>query len=132
MTTGTLPLRAVNRIPISSPALELGSASPLAGQITAGLQIHHPKGHKGLTSVLQLHINKPKHSRIVLTVHHGNKTKIVKFPFDKKVTGNKAIKFRMSPLEGMGGIHHISVHAFAQRRSRTVKVRISVKGIDIS
>lgn len=132
MKMGTQPLRAVNRIPISSAALDLGSAAPLAGQVTAGLQIHHPKGNKRLTSVLRLHINKPKNARIILTLHHGNKTKSVKFPFGKKVVGLKAVKFQMPPQEGMGGVHHISVHAFVQRKSHTVKVRVTLKHVEVS
>jgi hypothetical protein len=132
MKTGTQPLRAVNRIPISSAALDLGSSSPLAGHVAAGLQINHPKGNKRLTSVLQLQLNKPKNARIILTIHHGDKTRTVKFPFQKKIAGNKALKFQMSPLEDMGGVHHISFHAYAQRKNSAVKVRITLKRVDVS
>lgn len=132
MKTGTQPLRAVNRIPISSGALKLDHAAPLAGQTSAGLQIHHPTGKKGLTSVLHFNLKKPKDARVVLTIHHGAKTKSIVFPFGKSVTGNKRVKVPMLPQEDLGGVHLISVHAYAQRRNSQTKVRLNLKRIDVS
>src|SRR5271157_1620960 len=132
MKTGAQPLRAVNRIPISSAALELDSVAPLAGHVSAGVQIHHPKGHKRLISVLQFHLMKPKDARVVLTVHHGAKTRSIVFPFGKSVTGNKTVKVQTPPQEGMSGVHLISVHAYVQRKDSKAKVRLSLKCIDVS
>jgi|SRR5581483_4552555 len=126
------PLRAANRMPLSSAALQLDEESPLAGQVSAGLQIQHPKGSKRLNSVLHFKLSKPKGARVVLTVHSGEKTKIVTFPFEKKVTGNHRIKLQMEAQRDMGGVHHISVHAFVQRKDNKAKVRINLKRIDVS
>jgi hypothetical protein len=129
---GTQALRAVNSIPISSAALQLDQGGPLASQISAGLQIHHPKGNKRLTSVLQFNLSKPKDARVVITVHHGAKTKTVSYPFGKSVTGNQKFKVQTAPQEGMAGIHHVSVHAYAQRKDSKAKVRLNLKRIDVS
>jgi hypothetical protein len=131
MKTGTQPLRVVNRIPISSGTLKLDHAAPLAGQASAGLQIHHPKGKKGLASVLHFNLKKPKDARVVLTIHHGAKTKSIVFPFGKSVTGNTMVKVPMPPQEDLGGVHLISVHAYAQRRDRKAKVRVTFQRIDV-
>jgi hypothetical protein len=132
MKVGAQLLRPVNRIPISSAALELANSSPLAGHVSAGLQIHHPKGNKRLTSVLHFKLSKPKNARVVLTVHHGEKTKTVKYPFGKSVRGNQTVKLQMTPQEGMAGVHHISVHGFVQRKNSAAKVGLTLKRIDVS
>lgn len=132
MKTGTQPLRAVNRIPISSGALKLDQAAPLAGQASAGLQIHHPKGKKGLASVLHFNLKKPKDARVVLTIHHGVKTKSIVFPFGESVTGNKMVKVPMLSQDDIGGVHLISVHAYVQRKDRKAKVQFNLKRIDVS
>jgi hypothetical protein len=132
MKTGTQPLQAVNRIPISSGALELDNVAPLAGQVSAGLQIHHPKGHKRLISVLHFNLQKPKDARVVLTIHHGIRTRSIVFPFGKSVTGNKTVKVQTPPKEDMGGVHLISIHAYVQRKDSKAKVRLNLKRIDVS
>jgi hypothetical protein len=129
---GAQPLRAVNRIPISSAALELDEVAPLAGHISAGVQIHHPKGHKPLSSVLHFNLRKPKDARVVLTLHHGAKTTSMAFPFGKTVAGSKTVKVQSPPQEGMGGVYLISVHAYVQRRDSKTKVRLNLKRIDVS
>ena len=131
MKTGTQPLRAVNRIPISSGTLKLDHAAPLAGHASAGLQIHHPKGKRGLASVLHFNLKKPKDARVVLTIHHGAKTKSIVFPFGKGLTGHKMVKVPMLPQEDMSGIHLISVHTYAQRKDSKAKVQVTLQRIDV-
>jgi hypothetical protein len=125
-------MRGVNRIPISSAALQLDRGSPLAGQVSAGLQIHHPKGNKRLNSVLHFNLNKPKDARVVLTVDDGAKTKTTAFPFGKTVNGNQTLKLSLTPQAGMAGVHHVSVHGFVQRKDSKAKVRLDLKRIDVS
>jgi len=132
MKTGTQPLREVNRIRFTSKALELGNRSPLAGHVSAGLQIHHPKGNKRLTFTLHFHVDKPKHARVLLTIHHGAKTREVEFPFGTKTAGSKTVRVLASPQEGMGGVHLIAVHAYVQRKSKEAKVRLRLKAVDVS
>lgn len=132
MKTATQRLRAVNRIPISSGALKLDRAAPLAGQVSAGFQIHHPKGNKGLASVLRFGLNKPRNARAVLTVHHGAKTKIISYPFGKSVAGNQKVKMPLAPQAEMAGVHHVSIHAYVQRKDRNTKVRINLKHLEVS
>ncbi len=125
-------MRTMNRMTISSPSLQLDEQLPLAGQVAAGLEIHHPKGAKRLHSVLHFKLDKPKHARVVLIVHHGGKTKTAAFPFGKSVHGNQKLKLSLAPQAGMGGVHHISVHGFAQRKNSKTKVRLHLKHIDVS
>jgi hypothetical protein len=129
---GTQALRAVNRIPFSSGALHLDQEAPLAGQISAGLQIHHPKGSKALNSVLRFSLSKPKNARVVLTVQSGDKTTTTAFPFGKSVNGNKKLKLHIAPQAGMAGVHHVSVHGFVQRKDSNARVRLNLNGIDVS
>src|SRR6266849_3488015 len=121
MKTGTQPLRAVNRIPISSAALKLDNAAPLAAHVSAGLQIHHPKGNKRLASVLHFGLSKPKNARVILTVHHGAKTKTVSYPFGKNVSGNQKVKLPLAPQAGMSGVYYVSVHGYVQRKDSKTK-----------
>ncbi|HWZ99892.1 MAG TPA: hypothetical protein VN025_19200 [Candidatus Dormibacteraeota bacterium] len=132
MKTGTQPLRAVNRIPISSATLEFDNVARLAGHVSAGVQIHHPKGHRRLISVLHFNLRKPKDARVVLTIHHGAMTKSIVFPFGKSVNGNKMVKVRTPPQKDLGGVHLISTHAYAQRKSSKAKVQFNLKRIDVS
>jgi len=127
-----LAMRTMNRMTISSASLQLDEQSPLAGQVSAGFEIHHPKGAKRLHSVLHFKLDKPKHARVVLTVHHGSKAKTAAFPFGKSVHGNQKLKLSLAPQAGMGGVHHISVHGFAQRKNSKTKVRLHLKHIDVS
>lgn len=125
-------MRAVNRMPISAAKLQLTPESPLAGQVSAGLQILHPKGAKRLKSVLHFNLDKPKDARVVLTVHHGGKTKTANFPFGKRVRGNHTLKLPLEPQKGMGGVHHLSVHGFVQRKNSKSKAHLHLKHIDVS
>jgi hypothetical protein len=131
MKTGTQSLRAVNRIPISSATLEFENVARLAGHVSAGVQIHHPKGHKRLISVLHFNLKKPKDARVVLTIHHGAKTRSVIFPFGKSVNGNKMVKVQTPPQRDLGGVHLISVHAYAQRKDSKAEVRVAFQRIDV-
>jgi hypothetical protein len=124
-------MRAVNRMPMSA-SLQLDEQSPMAGQVSAGLEIHHPKGTKRLNSVLHFKLNKPKHARVVLTVHHGDTTKTLAFPFGKSVHGTQKLQLPLAPQEGMAGVHHISVHGFAQRKNSNTKVLLHLKHIEVS
>jgi len=133
MNTGSQPLRKVNRILFSSRALELGRVGKEdAAHVSAGLQIHHPKGNRRLTSTLHFSVRKPKGAKVVLTIHHGIKTKTLVFPFEKTVIGNKAVRFRTSAFSGMGRIQHISIHAYAHRKNSKASVRLKLIGVDVS
>src|SRR5437660_12562325 len=109
MKTGAQPLRAVNRIPISSAALELDDVAPLAGHVSAGVQIHHPNGHNRVISVLHFNLRKPKYARVVLTVHHCAKTRRMVFPFGKSVISDKTVKVQMALVYVMVSVQLILV-----------------------
>ena len=126
------PMRAVNRMAIAASSVQLDEQSQLAGQLSAGLEIHHPNGNKRLNSVLHFKLNKPKHARVALTVHHGSKTTTAAFPFGKSVRGNQKLKLPLAPQEGMAGVHHISIHGFVQRKNSKTKVLLHLKHVDVS
>jgi len=128
---GAQPMRAVNRIPVSAGALSLGGQPELASHAATALQIHHPKGNKSLRSTLHVSLQKPKDARVVMTIHHGAKTTTAAFPFGKKVAGKQKIRIPMTPQPGMGGVHHVSVHTFVQRKKATAKVKFKVHSLEV-
>ena len=126
-------LQRTNRIPISRGSLLLtGNTPALAAHSSTSLQIHHPKGHKALTSVLHFTIRKPKDARLVLTLHDDAQTETVTFPLAKPVSGNRFVKLRTLPHKTIGRVHHISIHAFAHKKNSKAKVHLKLKHIDIS
>src|SRR5262245_7998323 len=133
METGSQHLRKVNRILFSSQALELGRVGTEdTAHLSAGLQIHHPKGNERLQSTLYFSVRKPKEAKVVLTMHHGVKTKTLVFPFGKTVIGNRSIKVRASAFNGMGRIQYISIHAYAHRKDRKAGVQLKLIRVDLS
>lgn len=133
MKTQSQALRSVNRIPVTSEPLELGRGTTRhAAHVSAGLQVHHPMGHKRLTSILHFSISKAKEARVVLTIHHGVETKTIVFPFGRTVTGHKTVKLLTRAFKGMGTIHHISIHTYAHRKNTNAGVRLKLIRVDLS